>query len=308
MGLWVYSCTVVNIEILMPMHRTKMKQKEIFNNLLTEPELKNAIHSYDVIGDIIVIRLHPELEPEKERIAEAFHAFYPKARTIVAVPLHSHTAELYRTRVLDVIWGEAKLETTHREYGCIFKVDLKHVFFSPRLSYERQRVAQKVVPGDTIINMFSGVGCFSILIAKTQPQTTIYSIDVNPYAYEYMQENVALNKVEGQVIPILGDARTELDELEGVADRVLMPLPEDAYSFLPAAVKALNRNKECMIHFYAVSTGSRADNLFDTPFERVKDIISHEDSLRLEVEEKRIVRSVGPRKYHVVLDLRIAFV
>jgi len=287
-----------------------MKQKATFNEVLKEVKQKELIHSYDVIGDIIVIRLHPELESQKEQIAEAFHAFYPKVRTIVAIPLYSHTDALYRTRDLDVIWGDERFETTHKESGCVFKVDLKHVFFSPRLSYERMRIAQKVAPGETIINLFSGVGCFSILIAKTQPQTKIYSVDVNPYAYKYMKENVALNKTEGQVIPILGDARTELEKLEGVADRVLMPLPEEAYSFLPSAVKALNPDKVGVIHYYDVSTGNRDDELFNTPFERVKDVLSSNfgNSIRIEVEEKRIVRSVGPRKYHVVLDLRIVFV
>jgi tRNA (guanine37-N1)-methyltransferase len=286
-----------------------MKQKATFNEVLKEVKQKELIHSYDVIGDIIVIRLHPELESQKEQIAEAFHTFYPKVRTIVAIPLYSHTDALYRTRDLDVIWGDERFETTHKESGCVFKVDLKHVFFSPRLSYERQRVAQKVAPGETIINLFSGVGCFSILIAKTQPQTKIYSVDVNPYAYEYMTKNVALNKVEGQVIPILGDALSELEKLEGVADRVLMPLPEEAYSFLPSAVKALNPDRVGMIHYYDVSTGNRDDELFNTPFDRVKDVLSSAfgNSLRIEVEEKRIVRSVGPHKYHVVLDLRIAF-
>ena len=157
--------------------------------------------------------------------------------------------------------------------------------------------------------MFAGVGCFSILIAKLQPQTKIYSIDVNPYAYEYMTENVALNKVEGQVIPLLGDARDETEKLRGVADRVLMPLPEQAHAFLPSAVRALDFDKEGaegVIHYYAVSTGLKEAALFSVPFKRAQDSITSMfgDSIRIELEERRIVRSVGPRTYHVALDLR----
>lgn len=273
--------------------------------------LTDQIKSYDVIGDIIIIKIHPELESKREIIAEALRMIYPRVRTIAAVPLYAHTEVLYRTRDLEVIWGDANMETTHKECGCIFKVNLKHVFFSPRLSYERMRVAKKVLPCETIINMFSGVGCFSIAIAKMQPQTKIYSIDVNPYAVEYMKKNVALNRVEGKVIPILGDAREELERLEGVADRVLMPLPEHAHSFLPSAVRALNLDKRGgrgVIHYYDVSTGRKDGDLFNMPLERAKEIISSAfgDSLSIEVEEKRIVRSVAPRKYHVVLDLRVA--
>ncbi len=287
-----------------------MKLKEALKEVLAENELTKLIKSYDIIGDIIIIKLHPELESKSEIIAEALRMIYPRVRTIAAVPLYAHTEVLYRTRDLEVIWGDENTETTHKECGCIFKVNLKHVFFSPRLSYERIRVAKKVLPCETIINMFSGAGCFSILIAKMQPQTKIYSIDVNPYAVEYMKENVALNRVEGRVIPILGDAREELEKLEGVADRVLMPLPEEAHSFLPLAVRALNLDKEVargVIHYYDVATGRKDDDLFNAPLERARDIISSAfgDSLRIEVEEKRIVRSVAPRKYHVVLDLRV---
>lgn len=293
-----------------------MKLKEVLNAVLAENAQTKLIKSYDIIGDTIIIRIPPELYSKREIIAEALHTIYPRVRTIAAVPLYAHTDERYRTRDLEVIWGNDSLETTYRESGCIFKADLKHMFLSPRLAYERMRIAKKVSPGETIINMFSGVGCFSILIAKMQPQTKIYSIDLNPYAYEYMKENVALNKVEGRVIPILGDASEEMEKLEGVADRVLMPLPEQAHTFLPSAVRALRLDKEGaeggtgargVIHYYAVSTGRKDGDLFNLPFEGAQNIIASTfgDSLRIELEEKRVVRSVAPRRYHVAMDLRV---
>ena len=287
-----------------------MKLKEALKGVLEENELRKVVKSYDIIGDTILIRVHSDLESKRGIIAEALHKIYPHVRSIAAVPLYAHTDRVYRTRDLEVIWGDEDMETTHKENDCLFKVNPKRVFFSPRLSYERMRVASKVMAGETIINMFSGVGCFSIIIARMQPQTKIYSIDVNPYAYEYMGENVRLNRLEGRVIPILGDVREELKKsgLEGVADRVLMPLPEEAHSFLPLAVRALKLDKEGaggVIHYYDVSTGRKGDDLFVMPIKRVRGIISSVfgDSLRLKIEEKRIVRSVAPRRYHVVLDL-----
>ncbi|MCD6209629.1 MAG: class I SAM-dependent methyltransferase family protein [Methanophagales archaeon] len=289
-----------------------MKLKEALKGVLEESELKKVVKSYDIIGDTILIRVHSDLESKRGIIAEALHKIYPHVRSIAAVPLYAHTDRIYRTRDLEVIWGDENMETMHKESGCLFKVNPKRVFFSPRLSYERMRVASKVMAGETIINMFSGVGCFSIIIARMQPQTKIYSIDVNPYAYEYMNENVRLNRMEGRVIPILGDVREELKKsgLEGVADRVLMPLPEEAHSFLPLAVRALKLDKEGaggVIHYYDVSTGRKDDDLFVMPIKRVRGIISSVfgDSLRLKIEEKRIVRSVAPRRYHVVLDLNL---
>ncbi len=285
-----------------------MKLKEALKDVLEDDELARLTKSCDIIGDVIVIKIPLEFESKRAIIARALHNIYPHVRTIAALPLFSYTDELYRTRDLEVIWGDDSLQTRHRESGCIFAVDLKRVFFSPRLSYERMRIADKASPGETIINMFSGVGCFSIRIAKMQPQTMIYSIDLNPYAVEYMKENVALNKVGGNVIPILGDARVELKRLVGVADRVLMPLPEEAHSFLPLAVRALNLdNGDGMIHYYDVSSGKRGDAVFRPAFERAKKVLysAFGTTVDIEIDEQRIVRSVGPWRYHVVLDLRV---
>ncbi len=291
-----------------------MKLKEALKGVLAENELNVLVKSYDLIGDIIIIRIPPELSSKREIIGEALHNLYPRVRTVAAVPFYARTNELYRTRTTEVIWGDERLETTYKERGCIFTANLKHVFLSPRLSHERMRIAKKVSPGETLINMFSGVGCFSILIAKMQPQTKIYSIDVNPYAYECMRKNVVLNKVGGQVIPILGDAREEAEKLAGVADRVLMPLPEHAHRFLPSAVRTLHLDTEKVgtgtggvIHYYAVARGNKDADLYGFPFQKAVDCITSVfgNTLRIELEEKRIVRSVGPRKYHVVLNLRV---
>ncbi len=294
-----------------------MKLKEAVLDIHNDPTLDSLTHSCEIIGDVLLIRLPPTCIADRAAIGEALHRWYPRVRTVAAVPLYAHTDEQYRTREVRVIWGDERLETTHREAGCSFMVDLRHVFFSPRLAYERMRVARKVKPGETIINLFAGVGCFSILIAKQQPQTRIYSIDLNPYAFNYQKANIVLNNLEGKVLPILGDAREEAAKLAGLADRVLMPLPEQAHLFLPVAVQALKRCPvtdeveagavEGVIHYYAVATGREDEELFQRPLNQAQEIIesSAGRTIRVELEEARIVRSVGPRKYHIVLDLRV---
>ena len=87
-----------------------------------------------------------------------------------------------RLRVLSWVGGEKRTETIHKEYGCLFKVDLARCYFSPRLSYERRRISQQVTLGEVVVTLFSGVGCYSILIAKYSGASRVYSIDVNPVA------------------------------------------------------------------------------------------------------------------------------
>jgi len=183
-------------------------------------------------------------------------------------------------------------------------VNLECCYFSPRLSHERKRIAGQVGLGEVVINMFSGVGCYSIAIAKHSRAKKVYSIDLNPAAIEYQRENVRLNRVEGIVKPMVGDAAEIIREsLLDVADRVLMPLPEKAYEYLDYAALAL-RPGDCWIHYYDFVHGGRDEK----PVGKLKDKVSEKMAdlgLGFEVTFARIVRTVGPRWFQVVLDLLV---
>ena len=289
-----------------------MSLRDALKGVLDAEDLGKIAKSYDFVGDILLVKIHPDLLHRSEKMLEigkALKKAFPRARTVAAVPLFSKTHEIFRTRDLKVLFtengSEKCTETLHKESGCVFKVDLRHVFFSPRLAYERMRVAKKVKAGEIVVNMFAGVGCFSILIAKVQPKVRkVYSIDINPVAVAYMRENIRLNKVEGKVVPILGDAHEVLRDFEGVSSRVLMPLPESSHEFLADAVRALNLHEGGVIHYYTVASGEK--EVFKEPFERALRIIRGiSPEISVEVEEKRIVRSVAPRKWHVVFDLKL---
>ena len=114
----------------------------------------------------------------------------------------------YRLRNLEHILGEKTTESHYKEHGCVYKTDLRKAYFSPRLSYERLRIAKLVHTEEIVLNMFAGVGCYSIVIAKYSEPMKVYSIDVNPFAFRYLQENIGINRVEKMVVPIKGDAKT----------------------------------------------------------------------------------------------------
>jgi tRNA (guanine37-N1)-methyltransferase len=113
----------------------------------------------------------------------------------------------FRLRRLVHVRGENKTNTIHREFGCLFSVDIAQCYFSSRLSNERYRIATMINPRETIVNMFAGAGCFSILIAKKANPAKVYSIDINPAAIQSMTENIMLNRVFGRVISLQGDAK-----------------------------------------------------------------------------------------------------
>jgi tRNA (guanine37-N1)-methyltransferase len=210
----------------------------------------------------------------------------------------------YRLRKLEFLLGERKTETIYKEYGCIYKIDLSKAYFSPRLSYERLRIAKLTQPKEVVLNMFAGVGCYSIFIAKHSEPKKVYSIDINPVAIQFLHENVRLNRVADKILPILGDAKKATEtELQNVADRVLMPLPERAYEYLDSALLAL-KPEGGWIHYYAFEHAKKAEN----PIEKVEAKVSeklHSLGVNFQAEFGRIVRPIGPRWYQVVLDIHV---
>ena len=214
----------------------------------------------------------------------------------------------YRTRQLDWIAGEKRTCTIHRESGCSFRVDLAQAYFSPRLSYERSRIAAMVadnVGRETIVNFFSGVGCFSIRIAKSAPRAVIYSVDINPNAIRYMLQNTRRNAVSHQVTPILGDAWMIAGELfKAAADRVLLPLPEKSLLYLSTATETI-RQEGGIIHFYDFATGEDRQDSAQIVAARVAALLSTL-SRPFAIRRKLPVRSVGPRRYLVAVDIEIS--
>ena len=206
---------------------------------------------------------------------------------------------------LEWIAGERRTETVHREHGCVFRVDLEHCYFSPRLSHERMRIAQLVQQGEVVVNMFSGVGCFSVVISAHSRPERVYSIDVNPVAVKYLKENARLNKAERTIVPILGDAKEVIrDNLQNSADRVLMPLPEKAYDYLEYAISALKPNGG-HINYYDFEHAKKDED----PIKKIEEKVSMKLrtlNVQFVISDSRIVRSVGPNWHQMVLDIRVS--
>jgi len=266
---------------------------------LADDELKQ-LRAFDIIGDIAVIKLPEELSPKKDVIGQALMQVHRHIRTVLCQvgPVSGE----FRTRELEVIAGEPRTETTHRESGCTFKVDLAQVYFSSRLAHERLRIAPLVDPGEVVTNLFAGVGCYSVIIAKHSRAAKIYSIDKNPIAFEYMRENIRINKVGDRVVPILGDAKDVIErQLAGKADRVLMPLPELGRKFFEVALRAL-KLAGGIIHFYDFG---QAPDLFTPSLDFARRSAAAK-GLVTRLLNSRTIRSYAPKCYHIVLDLSIS--
>jgi tRNA (guanine37-N1)-methyltransferase len=275
--------------------------KKIAREVLGEDYASRLWRRVEFIGDIALIRTPLGMDPrDLKPLAEELIKRLPYVKSVwAAIP--GVTGE-YRLRRHVWLAGEERSETIYREHCCLFKVDINKVYVSPSLNYEHIRVARLVEPGEVVVNMFAGAGLFSIIIAKYSRPRLVYSIDINPHAYNYMVENIALNRVEGLVEPILGDAKQVVEEkLVGVADRVLMPYPELALEYLPYALKAL-RDGRGWIHVYLHIYTSKNEHWRTRAQSMVEDRL-RELGTRHRVVNIRKIRNVGPRTHQVVVDV-----
>ncbi|MCW3995595.1 MAG: class I SAM-dependent methyltransferase family protein [Candidatus Bathyarchaeota archaeon] len=280
----------------------RIRLKEKVANVLPAEALSKVYSSFDIIGNIAILKTAGGDTAGAEAFAKHIMATHKKLKAVYAQT--SPVKGDFRVRSLGLLAGEKITETSYRESDCIFKVDVEKCYFSPRLSHERARIAAQVQPGETVVNMFAGVGCFSIIIAKSVSQTKVYSIDINPTAFCYMQQNVRLNRVFGKVQPLLGDAKNIIEtQLQGVADRVLMPLPELALQYLPTAVSALKASGG-KIHYYDFEHAVGGEDPLEKTRQKVAQIL---DGLSVDYGfvSSRVVRSTGPNWFQTVLDIEV---
>ena len=206
----------------------------------------------------------------------------------------------YRTRKVKVIAGKKTKKTVYRESGCSFHVDIEKVFFSPRLMGERARIAGLIKPGETVGAFFAGVGPYPIVFAKHSKMEKAFAIELNREAVKLMKKNIELNKVEGKVIPLLGDVKKLSKKIAGKCDRVVMPMPKCGEDFLEAAFTAAKQ--KAVIHFYHFVL---KDEGFDSAIEKIGRACK-KHGIEYRVLDKRIVLSSSPSKIEVVIDFSVA--
>lgn len=272
--------------------------KKSLENILTSQESQELISSFDQIGDIIIVKIPDSLLAKKKLIGETLLNEVKIAKSVFYQA--SAVEGDFRTRNLEILAGEDKTETEYKEFGCKFTVDVENAFFSPRLSTERERIANLVQDGEIVVNMFAGVGMFSIMIAKKK-RCTVYSIDINPVATKLCEKNIISNKIAGNIISINGDAsRVIQEQLENKSDRTLMLLPERSDEFLESAINATKSGG--VIHYYShihADKKSNAEKLSEEHYLQVTPVKS-------EILGSKIVRAVGPRYYQTVVDVKIS--
>ncbi len=269
--------------------------------------------SYDIIGHIAIVEFDRfNILSYKKSIKykkEFAKALITANNAIKAVyEKKSEIKGRFRLREFKFLNGKDKSETIHKENHCLFKLDIKKTYFTPRLAFERKRLSKyDLKEQELIIDMFAGVGPFSIQLAKNH-DVVIHAFDINPYAYKYLKENIELNKLKGLILPYNIDIK-ELskpmnnlgNKLKNKANRIIMNLPEKSIEYINIACFLMNLTGG-MLHIYHFSEKHK-------PIENTIDKLSL--SLKkynwyvYKVINSKVVKAYSPKTDLVVVDALI---
>jgi len=270
--------------------------------VLPDDKLGLLPRSFDIIGSkkkaVAIIEIPDTLKDYEQLIASTIMNVHRNVSSILAK--ESERMGELRIRDLRLVAGDADTEVVHKESGCFFKLDPRKVYFSPRESVERERIASKVDQNESILVMFSGVGPFPICMAKRRGTVRVTSVEINPYAHNYCVENIHLNKVADQVHALRGDVREVCPKLGATFDRILMPLPKGAHKFLDVAIPLLRDGG--VLHFYHWAP---EPDLFSRAEELIAKATGNHGRMG-EILERRRVSQYSPRVWKIRIDARLS--
>lgn len=249
---------------------------------------------YQLVGDVLLLKL-PRLKPlQKQKIGSAILSFLPNVKTVCEIK--EIKGEL-REPVVNVLAGNGTL-TTHKENDILYKIDAAKIMFSKGNLSERKRLISQVGEGETVIDMFAGIGYFSLGLAKFSKAREIIAIEKNPNAYNFLAENVQLNKLD-KVNAIQGDCAIAAISFKGYADRVIMGYFPGTERFLPHALH-MARNG-CVVHYHNIY---KLSEIWKKPLEEIALACGHY-KIGHEILAKKKVKSYSPKVFHTVVDFRV---
>ncbi len=272
-------------------------QSRVRETLAAEAGWETAQHlprGYQRLGSSILLQLPPELEPWGKRIGELYQKELGANLVLARRRIQKGSS---REPTVEILAGEREIVRVF-DGEISWEFDPTALMFSKGNMEERHRVMTLGAPGEVVMDLFAGIGYFSLPIAKSCHPQTVYAVEQNPVAYSFLVRNVRINHLEEIVHAVLGDNRKARLPPHS-ADRVLL-------GYLPCALPYLGRALELVreeggwIHLHSVCSRHHYDRLRRGIEESV-----HRAGRQLDHLELRWVKSYGPSRDHLVADLHL---
>jgi len=277
----------------------KEQLKAELRDSLSEEELSLLPRGFQILGKVMILKLNSKIIKKKILIGETCLTLFPNFKSVY-LNLGKVVGTFRKPEKIELIAGEDNPIVEHKEHDVIYRFDITKIMFSKGNINERKYLASLVRDGELIVDMFAGIGYFSLPIARHAKPAKIYSIELNTDSYNYLVKNVKLNYLEDVIIPIHGDCKEEVIKLSksGIkADRVIMGVFPAPKGYIQEALTLLKENGT-IYHYEGVVEGENYVSLFQE-FED----IANTKKIKCEILSKRYVKSYGPNLFHTVIDI-----
>ncbi len=264
--------------------KTQLTTKLLESSMPGE-EINLVPSSYQALDSICLIKLPKELQKSRMLVAKTILELYPQFKSVCAVEKISGE---FRQPHISLLAGQLPKEISIRENNCVFKLNPNTIMYSQGNHHEKKRISRLVKQNETVVDMFAGIGYFSIPIAKLNPVVKVFAVEKNLEAFRYLEENARANYLPN-VFPVLGDSGVVKIP---AADRILMGLIPSCRQFIPAAMKAAR--KGAVIHYHGLARAGKEYVLLND-FKNYK----------VKLLKTNIVKGYKPYVNHVVLDLEV---
>lgn len=249
---------------------------------------------YHRMGRVLLLRLPESLREHFPAIGRAY-AFEVGVPTVLCQRGPVEGAE--RRPSVDVL-VDGPTETEVVEHGVRYRFDARQILFATGNRTERQRAGRLVHPGETVVDLFAGIGYFTLPAALRGRAARVYACEVNPVAVRYLAENAALNGVAERITILPGDNRLAALPV-GAVDRVFLGYLPTSHPWVPLALGLLRPDGGWM-HVHAVAdVRDGLDGAAAAAARAVKGAGG-----RVLDARAREVKPYGPGRRHVVADVR----
>jgi len=275
-------------------YATPMEEVRVEAELFLSPRKVHMLpEKWEKIGDVLVLPSLPSIG-HKQRIAQLY-ARALHCRTVLE-DAGGITGPLRQPQVHH-LYGSTDTETVHRENSIRYQLDPARIMFSSGNIDERLRMATVSNPQEVVVDLFAGIGYFTLPLA-VHGGATVHACELNPLACRYLERNCVLNHVTDRVTVHRGDCRRVAPR--GVAHRVVMGYFGSA-EFMSTALAAL-QPEGGVIHYHCTCS---AGEFPAHPLDEVE-AAGRRESRQAELIAARKVKSYAPGVVHGVLDVRIS--
>lgn len=250
---------------------------------------------WEKIGDVLLFKLSSEFDDYKIEISKIY-AQILKCKSVLNDI--GGIEGIYRIPKVELIFGSENTETIHIENGIKYKLDPRKIMFSSGNMQERLRMSNISNENEVIVDLFAGIGYFSIPIAVYSKSKKIFACEINPISFDYLCKNIVINHVTSIIEPLMGNNINTSPT--NIANRVILGYFGDTKSYLPLALKCL-KNKSGVIHYHDIFS----DDIVPSNPLKIVDDFAKKYKIKTKCLKYRNVKSYSPGISHYVFDIKI---